>query len=52
MSRIKELKEQYPELNLSVIDMFSMVDPTGKNKYLPLICRVLRKFMIEKFDNE
>jgi hypothetical protein len=40
MSKINEIKKQYPELNLSVIDLFSKIDNTKTNKYLPLLCKV------------
>ena len=41
MSKITELKKQYPELNISVFDLFSKIDGTKTNKYLPLICNLL-----------
>jgi hypothetical protein len=41
MSKITELKKQYPELNISIFDLFSKIDGTKTNKYLPLICNLL-----------
>ncbi len=49
MSRIKELKQQYPELDVSIIDMLSNFDPTGKNKYLPLMCRVIKEHALTRY---
>ena len=40
MSKITEIKKQYPELNISVIDLFSKFDGTKTNKYLPLLCKL------------
>lgn len=40
MSKITEIKKQYPELNISVIDLFSKMDGTKTNKYLPLMCKL------------
>lgn len=40
MSRLTELKKQYPELNISVIDILRRMDPTDTYKYLPLLCKI------------
>jgi hypothetical protein len=40
MSKITEIKNQYPELNVSIIDIFSKIDNTKTNKYLPLLCKL------------
>ena len=40
MSRLTELKKQYPELNVSVIDILRRMDPTDSYKYLPLLCKI------------
>ena len=40
MSRLNELKKQYPELNVSVIDILRRMDPTDSYKYLPLLCKI------------
>jgi len=40
MSKITEIKKQYPELNISIIDLFSKFDGTKTNKYLPLFCKL------------
>lgn len=42
MSKLNELKKQYPELNVSIIDMFSKLDNTKSHKYLPLLCKLFR----------
>jgi len=41
MSKIKNIKEKYPQLNISFIDILSKIDKTGKNKYLPLMAGLL-----------
>ena len=41
MSKITEIKKQYPELNISIIDLFSKMDSTKTNKYVPLFCNML-----------
>lgn len=43
MSRIKELKKQYPELNITMLDLLSKLDKSGTYKYLPLICKIFGK---------
>ena len=40
MSRIDELKKQYPELNISLFDMMSRLDVSKTYKYLPLFCKI------------
>lgn len=41
MSKITELKKQFPELNISILDLFSRIDGTKTNKYVPLLCKIL-----------
>jgi hypothetical protein len=49
MSKISEIKNQYPELNISIIDLFSKMDSTKTNKYLPLMCKLLSsRFQVNK----
>jgi len=49
MSKITEIKKQYPELNISIIDLFSKMDSTKTNKYLPLMCKLLSsRFQVSK----
>jgi hypothetical protein len=43
MSRLDELKKQYPELNLTILDLFKSIDPTKTYKYVPLFCKILGK---------
>ena len=40
MSRIDDLKKQYPHFNLSILDYLRMVDISKTGKYLPIICKV------------
>ena len=43
MSRLDELKKQYPELNLTMFDLFKSMDPTDTYKYFPLFCKIFSK---------
>jgi hypothetical protein len=43
MSRIDELKKQYPELNITMFDVFKSLDPTSSYKYIPLFCKIFGK---------
>jgi len=48
MSRIDELKKQYPELNISVFDLLSRMDTSKTYKYMPLLCKIFgERFKIE-----
>lgn len=40
MSRLDELKKQYPELNMTVFDMMKRLDTSKTYKYLPLMCKI------------
>jgi hypothetical protein len=48
MSRLDELKKQYPELNITIFDMMSRLDTSKTYKYLPLMCKIFSK----RFDPE
>ena len=52
MSRIDELKKQYPHLNITLLDFLRMIDKTKTGKYLPLICKVLESRGAYEEDNE
>jgi hypothetical protein len=41
MSRIEDVRQKYPELNISIIDLFSRLDSSGNNKYLGMICKIV-----------
>lgn len=43
MSRIDELKKQFPELNITMFDLFKRIDTTSSHKYLPLLCKIFGK---------
>jgi len=43
MSRLDELKKQYPELNVTMFDLFKSMDPTNSYKYIPLLCKIFGK---------
>jgi len=40
MSRLDELKKQYPELNVTMFDMMNRLDTSKSYKYLPLMCKI------------
>lgn len=44
MSRLDRLKEQHPDLNISIIDIISSLDPTDSYKYT--------EFLIKNFKND
>lgn len=49
MSRIDELKKQFPELNLTIFDLFKRVDTSSTYKYFPLLCKILgKRFSLEE----
>lgn len=41
MSRLNELKKQYPHLNMSFFDLMTRIDPSKSYKYLSLLCKIL-----------
>ena len=43
MSRLDELKKQYPELNVSLFDVLIKLDSSKSYKYLPLLCKIFGK---------
>lgn len=43
MSRLDELKKQYPHLNMSFFDLMVRMDNTKTYKYLPLLCKLFSK---------
>lgn len=43
MSRFDELKKQYPELNMTLLDVLKNFDSSGTYKYLPLFCKIFGK---------
>ena len=49
MSRLDELKKQYPEMNLSVFDLMTRLDTSKSYKYLPLFCKIFgKRFNVKK----
>jgi hypothetical protein len=50
MSRLDELKKQYPELNVTIFDMMTRIDTSKSYKYLPLLCKIFgQRFNPKKF---
>jgi len=43
MSKIDSLKQQYPELGMSIMDLLVRMDNSKTNKYLPLLCKLFSK---------
>lgn len=52
MSRIKDLKEKYPALSLSIADLLEMIDPTEQNKYLPMLGKIVNKSVEDRWGGE
>lgn len=49
MSRIDELKKQFPELNITIFDLFKRIDTSSTYKYFPLLCKILgKRFSLEE----
>lgn len=44
MSRLDRLKEQHPELNLSVMDIIAKLDPTNTYKYTEFLVKKFKEF--------
>ena len=42
MSKIDKLKEQHPELNVSIIDLLSKIDPSDTNKYVEFLIKQIK----------
>jgi hypothetical protein len=47
MSRLDRLKEQHPELNISLIDMLAKVDPTSTYKYTEFLIKMIKEMFID-----
>ena len=52
MSRIDELKKQYPHLNITLLDLLRRVDKTKTGKYLPLLCKTMSHRGDEEWERE
>jgi len=52
MSRLDTIKQQFPELNISFIDIFAKLDNTKSYKYLPILCKLFgNRFNIKYYSN-
>jgi len=52
MSRLDTIKQQFPELNISFIDIFAKLDNTKSYKYLPILCKLFgNRFNIKHYSN-
>ena len=54
MSRIDELKKQFPELNMTMFDLFKRIDTTSTYKYFPLLCKIFGKRfnLLSQYNND
>jgi len=50
MSRLDKLKEQHPELNMSVMDVLGKIDPTNTYKYMEFLIKKFKEFYSEYDD--
>lgn len=50
MSRLDRLKEQHPELNMSVMDVIAKLDPTNTYKYTEFLVKKFKEFYDEYDD--
>lgn len=50
MSRIDKLKEQHPELNVSVIEILARIDPSHTFKYMDFLIKKFKEFYSEYDD--
>jgi hypothetical protein len=50
MSRLDKLKEQHPELNISVMDVLGRIDPTNTYKYMEFLIKKFKEFYSEYDD--
>lgn len=47
MARLKELKEKYPLMGKSVIDLLSEMDKSKTNKFVPIMLKIIEKKQLE-----
>jgi hypothetical protein len=54
MSRIETLKSQFPQLDISLLDILSDLDNTKSHKYLQMLCKIFSKSYTfdEKYIND
>lgn len=52
MSRLDKLKEQHPELNVSLIDIIASVEPSETYKYMGFLIKMLKNEFYKKGDVE
>jgi hypothetical protein len=50
MSRLDKLKEQHPELNVSLIDIIASVEPSETYKYMGFLIKILKNECYKKGD--
>ena len=48
MSRLEKIKEQHPELNVTIIDLLASMDPTDSYKYLEFLVKRLKGYYQEE----
>lgn len=53
MSRIENIKNNFPHLNVTVLDILSELDKSSTKKYLPLICKIFgKRFSFSSYNSE
>ena len=52
MNRLEKLKQQHPELNISLIDIISSCEPTSSYKYMNFLIKVLKDEFMKGNDYE
>ena len=52
MSRLDRLKEQHPELNISLIDMLAKVDPSNTYKYTEFLIKMIKNIFIDDYTSD
>ena len=52
MNRLEKLKEQNPELNISIIDVIAHCEPTNSYKYMNFLIRILKNEHVRGNDYE
>jgi hypothetical protein len=52
MSRIDELKKQYPEFNINMFDVLKTIDKSKSYKYMSLLCKIISGEILGHYPNE
>jgi hypothetical protein len=47
MNRLEKLKEQYPDFEVNLFDLFNILDTSKSYKYVPLLCKLFKERLSE-----